>query len=420
MVKTLYICYFGVRQALVQTQVIPYLLEIAKDGVAISLLTFEPDLKANWTTEQIETERKHLAEKGIDWHCLAYHKRFSVIATAYDVFGGVRFVHRTIRENNIDILHGRSHVATLMGALAKKFSKRKPKLLFDIRGFFPEEYTDAGVWPEGGLLFRTVKRIERWLMKEADGFVVLTEKAREILFPESSETGFDNIGRPVEVIPCCVDLERFKAVNNVTRSDMRKKLGVEDRNVIAYVGSFGGWYLTDEMIDFYVAARESDRTTFALILTQRDKEVIARQFRQKGFADTDFLVETVPPSGIANYLNSADMAISFIKACYSKLSSSPTKIAEYLAAGVPIIFNSGVGDLDHMLGGENVGIVVENFTTIDYEKALHEIHDLKQDDRLRTRCEQTAMKFFALEGVGGVKYRKIYKRLTTIPSFDLH
>ena len=60
MAKTLYICYFGVRQPLVQTQVIPYLLEIAKDGVAISLLTFEPDLKANWTTEQIDTERRHL------------------------------------------------------------------------------------------------------------------------------------------------------------------------------------------------------------------------------------------------------------------------------------------------------------------------------------------------------------------------
>ena len=415
MAKTLYICYFGVRQPLVQTQVIPYLLEIAKDGVAISLLTFEPDLKANWTTEQIETERRHLAEKGIDWHLLPYHKRFSVIATAYDVFGGVRFVRRTIRANNIDILHGRSHVATLMGALAKKVSKRKPKLLFDIRGFFPEEYTDAGVWPEGGLLFRTVKRIERWLMKEADGFVVLTEKAREILFPESSETGFDKVGRPVEVIPCCVDLKRFAVANNVSRGDMRKKLGVEDRNVIAYVGSFGGWYLTDEMIDFYVAAREFDRSTFVLILTQRDKEVIARQLRQKGFANTDFLVETVPPSGIANYLNSADMAISFIKACYSKLSSSPTKIAEYLAAGVPIIFNSGVGDLDHMIGGENVGIVVENFTTIDYEKALREFRDLKQDDGLRTRCEQTAVKFFALEEVGGVKYRKIYERLITNP-----
>ncbi|MCV4754379.1 hypothetical protein OFC37_33460, partial [Escherichia coli] len=70
-------------------------------------------------------------------------------------------------------------------------------MLFDIRGFMPEEYTDAGIWPEGGLLYRTAKTIEKWLMKESDAFVVLTEKARDILFPESRETGRDRLGRPV-------------------------------------------------------------------------------------------------------------------------------------------------------------------------------------------------------------------------------
>jgi len=34
----------------------------------------------------------------------------------------------------------------MMGAIAKKLSRQKPKLLFDIRGFFPEEYTDAGTF----------------------------------------------------------------------------------------------------------------------------------------------------------------------------------------------------------------------------------------------------------------------------------
>jgi len=33
MAKTLYICYFGLREPLVQTQVLPYLREIGKGGV---------------------------------------------------------------------------------------------------------------------------------------------------------------------------------------------------------------------------------------------------------------------------------------------------------------------------------------------------------------------------------------------------
>ena len=44
----LYICYFGVREPLVQTQVLPYLRKIVEGGVRMSLLTFEPDRPAAW------------------------------------------------------------------------------------------------------------------------------------------------------------------------------------------------------------------------------------------------------------------------------------------------------------------------------------------------------------------------------------
>src|SRR5438445_7943875 len=233
MPKTLYVCYFGLREPLVQTQVIPYLLEIIKDGVEVTLLTFEPDLKQKWTREQIAIERKKLAEKGIKWICLAYHKRLSVVATAYDVFRGTWLIRRMIGRDRIDILHGRVHIPTLMGAIARKFSRRKPKLLFDIRGFFPEEYTDAGVWPADGWIYRAAKRAEKWLLRVSDGFIVLTEKAREILFPDSLESGFDKLGRPVEVIPCCVDFQsRFAVEGEIIRESERKELGVEDRYVV--------------------------------------------------------------------------------------------------------------------------------------------------------------------------------------------
>ncbi|MBK7706933.1 MAG: glycosyltransferase [Acidobacteria bacterium] len=232
MAKTFYICYFGMREPLVQTQVLPYLREIRKDGVEVSILTFEPDLNSKWTPEQIAAERATLAGEGIDWHCLEYHKWPSVPATVYDIFRGTLFIRNFIAKNKPDVLHGRVHLPTLMGAMARKLSRHKPKLLFDIRGFFPEEYTDAGVWPADGWLYRSAKRVERWLLRESDGFVVLTEKARQILFPDAepqSEGGWlarsvddktpanpeskiqnpKSLGRPVEVIPCCVDLDKF-------------------------------------------------------------------------------------------------------------------------------------------------------------------------------------------------------------------
>ncbi len=421
--KTLYICYFGLREPLVQTQVIPYLKELIGHGnagtrgrgdlaVQVALLTFEPQAVGEGEEKRL---RAKLAENGIDWHWLRYHKRPSAIATAYDIFRGTLFVRRFIAREKIDILHGRVHIPTLMGALARKFSRRKPKLLFDIRGFFPEEYTDAGIWPEGGWLYRAAKRVEKWLLKEADGFVVLTEKARDILFgnadsenPKSKIQNPKLDGRPIEVIPCCVDLTRFDEATEDSRTEMRRRLGVGNRRVLAYVGSFGGWYLTDEMFDFFAAAREADPNIFVIILTQRQPELAIARIREKGFGEADYLVKSVTPDEIPAYLNAADAAISFIKRCYSKQASSPTKNAEYLAAGLPIIANSGVGDVDSLIRDEAVGVLIDRFDRVSYLAAIEQLAALGD---IGERCRRTAKHRFDLETVGGLRYRRIYERL---------
>lgn len=407
MAKTLYLCYFGLREPLVQTQVLPYLREIMRSEppIEVSLLTFEPGGISDTDFARIKAE---LAAEGIEWNWLKYHKRLSVLATAYDIFLGTLFTWNKLRKDKIDVLHGRVHVPTLMGALARKFSRQKPKLLFDIRGFFPEEYTDAGRWPENGWIFRSAKRVEKWLLNEANGFVVLTEKAREILFPESVDNSRDIRGRPVEVIPCCVDLERFGAPDEAGRNEMRQKLRVGGRKVVAYVGSFGGWYLTDEMMDLFSAAREADNTVFALILTQREPEKIAERLRERGFSPGDFLVASVPPDEIAGYLGAADLAISLIEACYSKLSSSPTKIAEYLACGVPIISNRGVGDVAELIEENGVGVVIDSFDPASYSTALLKIEAMGD---IKEKCRFAAKREFDLHLIAGERYRLLYNKL---------
>ena len=333
---------------MVQTQVIPYLVEIRKGGTEVSLLTFEPRDEAERLRGGDEAaERRELAEKGIKWYWLRYHKRPSVPATAWDILSGALYVRRLLAKERFDILHCRVHVPMLMGAIARKLSRQSPKLLFDIRGFFPEEYTDAGVWPDGGWLYRSAKRVERWLMKESDGFVVLTEKAREILFSESRESGYDKHGRPVEVIPCCVDLEkRFSGDGAEMRRSVRAKLGLNGRRVILHLGALGGLYLTEEIADLLAAARGENAGTFAMFLTQSDPEKIVPLLKERGFGDGDYFAGCVPAAEVQGYLEAADIALSVVKATFATQSRSPTKIPEYLACGLPIIANRGVGDVD--------------------------------------------------------------------------
>src|ERR1051325_4649385 len=80
--RALYICYFGLREPLVQTQVLPYLRELVAGGVEMALLTFEPQRfdPTEW--------RERVREDGIEWEALPYHKRPALPATLYDIVRG--------------------------------------------------------------------------------------------------------------------------------------------------------------------------------------------------------------------------------------------------------------------------------------------------------------------------------------------
>lgn len=406
-VHTLYVCYFGLREPLVQTQVLPYLRQLVSGGIRVSLLTFEPRLRQNWTPRGITEQQAALNSEGISWKCLEYHKRPSLPATLFDIARGTGAIIQMMERDNVTVFHARNHVPAVMGALAKRI--KGGRLVFDIRGFMPEEYTDAGVWPQNGYLYRGLKRVERYLLRVSDAFVVLTEKARDIVFPGCSDT--DSLGRPVEVIPCCVDFERFQATDRISRESLRREFGVERRRVIVYLGSFGGWYMTHEMTEFLAVAHEQDPDTFSMILTQSSHQMVVDRMCELGIDPKDFLVATVPPEEVPRYLRVADIAISFIKPCFSKQSSSPTKIAEYLASGLPLVCNVGVGDLDKLIHEHRVGVLLRDFKRTSYLEALDQIDVLRRDQTFADHVRSVARQQFDLASVGRSRYRRLYRRL---------
>ncbi|MEK6374323.1 MAG: glycosyltransferase [Acidobacteriota bacterium] len=387
----LYICYFGLREPLVQTQVVPYLRELAKGGERMSLLTFEP---RPWSEEAATEQRVRLRAAGIAWHVLPYHKRLP--AKIYDIVRGAFRAAAIARSEGIDIFHGRSHVGAAIGGLARRLAGGR--LLFDFRGFLAEEYVDAGNWRARGLLYRLTKALERWLIRTADGFVVLTESARRTLFPHGTS------GRPVEVIPCCVDPQRFAGAD-------RANLGVQNRVVYAYVGSLGGYYLTRETAELLAAARELDTRTYALVLTQGAPEPIAEELERHGFSRDDYRVIHASPEDVPRYLRAANIGLALVRPSFARRSMSPTKFAEYLAAGLPVIATAGIGDLDEHVAEGRVGALLPRHDRKAYLDALRAVEELRRDDSLGGRCREVARERYGLENVGSERYRKLYAGL---------
>jgi glycosyltransferase involved in cell wall biosynthesis len=401
---SLYICYQSVEDPLTQTQVVAYLEGLANAEYRLLLLTFEPSALAD---EVVRSWRDRLAGKGIIWHWLRYHKRPSVPATAWDVLVGIAAGLRLVRRHRVRLVHARGYVPGLMALGLKRLTGAR--FLFDVRGFMAEEYVDAGVWPGGGLLFRVTKRVERALVGAADAVVVLTQRARSLLqdwYPSLMS------GKLTAVIPCCADLRSAHPTAGASDEAPPSRR----THALVYAGKLGGWYLDEEMVAFFAVLREALPKLSWHVWTQSDPAPL-RELLSAWNLQQSVSIGRASPGELPARLRQATVALSLIKPCLSKLASSPTKVGEYLAAGLPVVSTGGIGDLDAILGdagaelGGPVGVVLPECSETAYRRSLPRLLSLLADPATPGRCRAAAARHFDLLSVGWPRYRELYRRL---------
>lgn len=398
--RTLYICYLSLSDPLVHTQVVAYLAGLAVAGHDVHLLTFET---GRLTLRRRRVLGQSLASRGIIWHGLRYHKRPSVPATVYDTLVGAAYAGLLIRVHRLDVLHARTHVPAAMALIGRRLAwPRGTMLVFDIRGLMAEEYEDAGRWVRGSLAFRLTKLIEGAAIRRSAALIVLTDRVRA-MFLRDRDTP------PVHVIPCCADIEGLRAGPGV-RERLRSELGLKDGLVMVYVGKLSGWYMQREMVEFFAFARREVEKLHFVILTQEEDAGLRRELERNLLDSRSYTITSAPPDRVGDYLSAADFAISFIEPAPSKIASSPTKIGEYLAAGLPIVSTAGVGDVDRLLAPA-VGTLVDEHSVDAYRDALTRITALVADPATAERCRTLAQDALSLNGVGIPRYQALYREL---------
>lgn len=396
--RVLYVCYLSLEDPLVHSQVVAYLAGLAERGHVVHLMTFEPRL----SQERLRQLAEDLDRRGIVWHRRRYHKRPSLPATAFDVIFGGFAAARLVRRQRLDAIHARNHMPAAMALIAARFARFRT--IFDLRGLMAEEYVDAGNWKRGGIPYRLTRWVQRAALRRADGLVTLTEAVR----PHLGET---KAGPATTfVIPCCADLERISERSH-ERDATRAELEVGARPTMVYVGKFTGWYMEREMADFLAVARRSQPDLLFLVVTQADPEPMLRELDRNGIGASDYRILRSEPGEIGRYLAAADIGLSFVRPCFSKISSSPTKIGEYLAAGLPVVSTAGIGDVDALLRDNGVGALVEDFSPPAYEAVVEALRELRKDPGLRQRCAEVARENLSLREVGIPRYDELYRRL---------
>jgi len=400
--KALFISYNGALEPLIQSQGIPYLKGLSNKGVECFLLSFEKKIGG------IDRLKKELSECGIKWYHLRYHKRPTLPATLFDIVAGILVGLYIVVSKNISIIHSRATVPTVMGYVIARITGKK--FIFDVRGLMAEEYVDGGIWKRSNFLYKITLYIEKKLLRYADKIVVLTKNIKDFLINSNYLQKYNIKEKDIAVIPCCVDIKKFNAENGLTEI-LRERYGLSGKFVFLYIGSVGTWYLLEEMIDFFIVAKSLINNAHFLVLTHVDKNMVIAAWGKRGLSFNDITIDEAEFCNMPHYIRLADAGIFFIKPCFSKRFSSPTKLAEYLACGLPLVINSDIGDTGELVSDNHIGVVIKDFSEKQYLDKTRELLGLmKEGKALSKRCRLTAEKYLSLD-IGVERYQNIYREL---------
>ncbi|HQV02578.1 MULTISPECIES: glycosyltransferase [unclassified Novosphingobium] len=392
--KVLYISYDGMLEPLGQSQVIAYLERLATD-YAIHLVSYEkPADRAQ--ANKVTAVQARLDTAGIVWHPLAYHKTPTLPATLFDIAQGTAVALWLATRHKIGLVHARSYIPALIGWVVKLLTGAK--LLFDMRGLWADERTDGGIWPDGGGIFRAVKRLEKTLLLGADHVVTLTHASKAVIedFPYLREADH----APISVIPTCADLDRFTPGDN----------GEDRPFTLGYLGSIGTWYMFDEVLACFKLLRERRPDARLLVVNRNEQNLVRRMVAEAGLPEDCIEITVADHAEVPAQVRRMSAGAAIIKPVFSKIASAPTKLAEYLGCGVPCLGNVGVGDMELILETEGTGVALREFTLEERSRAVDRLLAMAADPATPDHCRKVALAHFSVED-GATRYRAIYREL---------
>ncbi len=387
--EVLYLSLDGIMEPLGYSQVLKYLEHLSKEH-KINLITFEKsdNLKKSNELSAIELI---CADNNICWHKLKYRKGFLGLGQLANILNLVLVPLTIFFKKNISLVHIRSYMPGIAIPILSVFFNFK--LIFDIRGFWPDEKHDRLGWGKTSLRYRFFKKLENYLMRKADFVVTLTYASKEII-----KKNFNIDNASIDVIPTCVDFNEFKQIKKTTNYK---------RFTIGYLGS------TDTAYDF---------RKFCFLVTQLqeylDKEIALKVLTNSRIEDISELeslknntkikldVTFVDRKNLSHEISSFNLLGFCLKENFSVQASMPTKIGEVLACGVPLICNAFNQDIKNLVLKNEVGLIY-NFEEPLLDKKLKKLFKLIDDASTSLKCIDTAKKYFSLD-IGSSKYNHLY------------
>lgn len=160
----------------------------------------------------------------------------------------------------------------------------------------------------------------------------------------------------ITVVPCVADVEKFH-VDERERNESRRALGLGDRFVIVYPGRFGRWHYGPETLRVVRGLLDAFPDAFFLCLTPDIDE--ARRLAGSMLPEGRYRIETARHAEVPRYLRAADLGLLLRERHPLNEAACPTKFAEYMLCGLPVLISPGIGDCSSFVAKQAAGAILE-------------------------------------------------------------
>jgi glycosyltransferase involved in cell wall biosynthesis len=396
MARVLYLTRNGLLEPLGQSQIFPYLKGLAS-SFSITLVTFEKP--EDWADISARSSASRQCQRlGIRWIPLRFRSKPRPFAALLAIFQliAVTFFQR-LQNDNPFLVHARSYVPSAVALLHHQLTAAP--FIFDMRALWPEELITAGHLQRGSWLHVLLVWFERIFLKEASGVVSLTNAG--VLYLQSLYRR-ELIGQRILVIPTCADLQRFQF----------SPLPSNEPLVIGCMGTLlSGWFLIDWLRAFFEAIARADSTARFELISRDPPQAILHALDPDSVFTDRLLVQSARPDEMPSIVQRhTASAMFYAGGSISELGRSPTRMAEVLGCGRPIIANPGIGDVEQVISHRRVGVLARGPSAVHMDACAGELLELLKDPHLADRCRHTAEQMFSLDA-GTAAYRQLYAQI---------
>lgn len=339
-------------------------------------------------------------------HFGTYFNQPPVVGSFFFIsYGAIRTMY-VVKKTKTDVLMPRSLLAGAMALLVKMFF-RKLEIIYESDGLMSDERVDFGSWQRTGLLYRFFQGIEKKLVRDSIKVITRTEKAKAILSKRSPNIDSNKI----IVIPNGKNSEVFKPVSEEKRKMIRDIYDIKENELLLiYVGSIGPQYRPDIMLKIFSELIRKKMKVKFLILTP-NKEAINKAITKASIKSNGIIIDQIDPDKIAEYIGTADIGLTLRISAYSQQAVCPLKTIEYLMCGIPVIANSGIGDLDNLFSQNEVGYIIDDLDNLNLDAIFQYIENINKmpsevSKKSKLCSRNVGLEYFDLNQVANL-YRSI-------------